>query len=178
MLSGECGLTPSANEYDWLGPGIYFWENDPERALAFATEAVSRDTKTTKGKIVQPFVVGAIIDLGLCCNLLNRDALSELEAAHTSLVKLAKRAKVDLPKNASGPDKRMRMLDCAVIKTMHDLRKKQKRKQLPPYQTVRGAFWEGDRLYPGSEFSKKGHVQIAVISESCIRGYFRPIATT
>ncbi len=26
-------LRSSANDYDWLGPGVYFWENSPERAI-------------------------------------------------------------------------------------------------------------------------------------------------
>lgn len=25
-------FNPSKNDYDWLGEGIYFWENDPLRA--------------------------------------------------------------------------------------------------------------------------------------------------
>jgi len=29
-------LDASANAWDWLGSGIYFWENDPKRALEFA----------------------------------------------------------------------------------------------------------------------------------------------
>ncbi len=33
VLAGETELIASTNDYDWLGHGIYFWENDPERAL-------------------------------------------------------------------------------------------------------------------------------------------------
>lgn len=29
----ECQLKYSENNYDWLGKGMYFWENDPDRAL-------------------------------------------------------------------------------------------------------------------------------------------------
>ena len=49
-------LHPSANNYDWLGSGIYFWENDPIRAFEFAKEVK---------KCEEPFVGGAIINLGL-----------------------------------------------------------------------------------------------------------------
>lgn len=31
-------LKKSENDYDWLGHGIYFWENHHERALHFAEE--------------------------------------------------------------------------------------------------------------------------------------------
>ena len=36
LLLGKAKLKPSNNEYDWLGSGIYFWENDPDRALSYA----------------------------------------------------------------------------------------------------------------------------------------------
>ena len=57
-------LRPSANEHDWLGGGIYFWENDPVRALSFSKERMK--WKGIAGK--KPAVIGAVIDLGLCLN--------------------------------------------------------------------------------------------------------------
>jgi hypothetical protein len=33
---------------------------------------------------------------------------------------------------------------------------------LLPYDTVRGAFWEGGPLYPGARIEKKNHVQICM----------------
>ena len=39
VLAGEMELKPSTNPYDWLGTGIYFWENNPGRALAWARMA-------------------------------------------------------------------------------------------------------------------------------------------
>lgn len=34
--SGKEHLKKSENDYDWLGHGVYFWENNPERALQYA----------------------------------------------------------------------------------------------------------------------------------------------
>ena len=31
VLSGKTRLRKSSNDYDWLGNGIYFWENNPQR---------------------------------------------------------------------------------------------------------------------------------------------------
>ncbi len=45
---------------EWLGHGIYFWENDPQRALEWAQDGSS------KSKIKQPSVVGAVWNLELC----------------------------------------------------------------------------------------------------------------
>lgn len=66
VFSGRTRLTPSANEYDWLGSGIYFWEYGPERALHFAAEQMKR--RRAKGT---PAVVGALVQLGDCFDLLD-----------------------------------------------------------------------------------------------------------
>lgn len=31
VIAGKTELLASANDYDWLGSGIYFWENNEER---------------------------------------------------------------------------------------------------------------------------------------------------
>jgi hypothetical protein len=38
LLNGSNELRPSDNPWDSLGPGIYFWEQNPQRALAYAVE--------------------------------------------------------------------------------------------------------------------------------------------
>ena len=35
-------IIKSDKDYDWLGPGAYFWESDPQRALEWAEWKVSR----------------------------------------------------------------------------------------------------------------------------------------
>lgn len=179
LLSGRTShLAKSDNLYDWLGTGIYFWENDPKRALEFAEEAMAKP-HLTKGKITKPFVIGAVIDLGLCLNLLDRMALDELTRAHVFLTAVNDVAGLPMPEN-KGPDRSARFLDRAVLESLHASRARmnarpKSRKKYPPYDTVRGAFWEGGELYPTSGFGKKNHIQIAVREEKCIKGYFRPI---
>ncbi len=175
VLAGERHLTPSTNPYDWLGSGIYFWESSPARALQFAEAAASTAKMTTKGNIKTPFVLGAIIDLGNCFNLIDASALKELREAYDFVSSAL--AATELPKNVGGPDKLMRNLDRAVLETMHQLRAgfHEASRATPPYDTVRSPFGEGGELYPGSGFSSKAHIQIAVRNSDCIRGYFRPI---
>lgn len=67
LLDGEPFLT-SNNAYDWLGGGIYFWEFGPDRALAFAEEQVRRR------RIKTPAVIGALLLLGECFDLLDLKA--------------------------------------------------------------------------------------------------------
>ena len=160
-------LTQSQNDYDWLGNGIYFWENSPQRALEFAQDA-AENPKLTRGKIKTPFVVGAIIDLGLCLNMLDATALGEVKGAYSLLASLFK-DKSAMPKNSKSGQ---RFLDCAVFETLHAYREQQ---ELIPYESVRGVFVEGTPLYKGAGFNRQDHVQICVLNTDCIKGYFRPL---
>ena len=67
------------NDYDWLGNGIYFWENNEERARQFANEGVN---------IENPAVLGAIIDLGHCMDLTDTKYLEELKEAYDMLYQI------------------------------------------------------------------------------------------
>ncbi len=166
VVSGEGHLKQSENEYDWLGPGIYFWEYGPQRAYEFALEKAKRDG-TNPDEIA---VVGAVIDPGHCFNLLEASALAELQGAFEVLQSIHGE---NLPQNKGGDDLLMRYLDCAVIQMAHELRDFEPPQE--PYDTVRGAFWEGDDLYPNAGFKHKNHVQLCVRSIDCIKGYFLPI---
>jgi hypothetical protein len=174
VLRGECHLAPSKNAYDWLGNGVYFWEYSPRRALDFAIQA-SRDGRFSKGRISDPAVIGAVIDPGRCLNLLEASALDQLRQAYDAL---SANERALTPKNIGGIDKRQRHLDCAVIELLHEIRDESKLEDgapLEPYQTVRGAFWEGDELYPDAGFKEKNHVQLVVRDMRCIKGYFLPM---
>lgn len=105
LIEGE-PFKKSANDYDWLGPGIYFWEANPRRALSFAKEVGKRYPK----KIPTPAVVGAVVELGLCLDLASEAGIKQAEAAYTTLVELYDAAATPLPKNRGGPDGLLRSL--------------------------------------------------------------------
>jgi hypothetical protein len=79
-LAGKLDLIQSDRDYDWLGPGVYFWEGDPVRAREWAEAKAKR----VPGMI--PYVVGAAIDLGHCLDLTSRDNVELLRDAHDGLV--------------------------------------------------------------------------------------------
>lgn len=164
-------VSPSVNDYDWLGEGSYFWENNPERALSYA-ENLKKYAGRTKGSIKEPFVVGAVIDLGLCLNLTDEGALLELEGAYEVLVSTSKVLPVNVPGFNGDQDNLKRHLDCAVFQTLHQARAIV---GLPDYASVRSPFLEGAELFPGTFFRKQTHVQICVRDVGCIKGYFRPL---
>lgn len=162
-------LDESANGYDWLGNGIYFWENDPERALAFCKERF----KFKKISDKKPAVIGAVIDLGLCLNLFDQPALIELKEAYTEFSLDMAATGTLMPVNeGSTQDRLYRYLDRAVIQHLHRLRLESA--VTPAYETVRSGFHEGKEVYQGSGFKTKNHIQIAVREKSCIKGYFLP----
>jgi hypothetical protein len=168
-------LIQSENKYDWLGSGIYFWENDPLRAWEFAEEG-NRKPKHQRGHIAEPFVIGAVIDLGFCLNLTDRRALDELSVAYDTL-KLSYSSGEQMPEN-KGSNFGARFRDRAVIEMLHATRgilDEEEPGTLPQYDSVRSPFPEGDFLYEGAGFQAKNHIQIAVRNTSCIKGYFRPI---
>jgi hypothetical protein len=118
-------------------------------------------------------VVGAIIDLRNCCNLLDSRALDEVATAHKAFTEVTRSVGGAMPTNVGAtPDRLGRYLDRAVIEFMHGLRTEV---QAEPYDTVRAAFPEGGDLYPGAGFTKRAHIQIAVRNPACIKGYFHAI---
>ena len=168
ILTGEQGLIPSENAYDWLGHGIYFWEEDYNRAEEWAKERMKRPGS----KIKNPFVIGAVIDLGGCLNLLRREDMRLLRGGYKLLGKLQALKGEPLPENTGGSDRLKRELDCGVVQAVHTIRKMEDE---PDFDTVRGMFQEGDEPYPGAGFTEKNHIQICVRNLDCIKGYFLPL---
>ena len=74
ILSGE-PFRKSQNDYDWLGEGIYFWEYGADRAMTFA------EIKKRRGEIETPAIVGALIQLGNCFDLMDTRFTEELGVA-------------------------------------------------------------------------------------------------
>ena len=167
VLNGQEELIASQNSWDWLGEGIYFWEQDSVRALSYAIESSQRK-QFNKIPIKTPFVLGAIIQLGNCLNLVESESLQILSAAYEGLKKIMEEAGQKLPANKGNN----RALDCKVIQYIHQTNKEQ---GLKAYDTIRCAFPEGDEAYPGASITSRLHIQICVLNKECITGYFLPL---
>ena len=169
VIAGKEHLKASENEYDLLGHGIYFWENDPARALRWAQERAARAQKS--GKSFDVAVVGAVIDLGNCLDLLNAASIDLVEHAYAYLKQFNERANVPLPLNEgpSGGEYLRRKLDCAVINFLHE-----RVADDAPFDRVRAAFLEGEPVYPNAGFRRKNHLQICVRNVANIKGYLHP----
>lgn len=186
VFNNQVKLKDSTNKHDWLGHGVYFWQDDPERALDWA----KNDAKVSK-----PAVVGAVIHLGKCLDLLNFKMASGVKDVYSAMCQDLGDLGQDIPVNLKKAGDEFfggRGLDCAVIEYVHTVleksilndlgitKSKYNSKELiqkhPLYHdSVRGMFPEGNELYPNAGFREKNHIQICVRNPNCILAYFKPI---
>lgn len=174
LISGDSGVfIKSENDYDWLGHGLYFWENDPMRAESFILEKQSREPS----KIKNPTVIGAVLDLGYCFNLVETKYIKLLKEAYHSFLEYCNKMDIPIPENKNAGKKDndhiLRYLDCAVVQFLLGLVEKDE--SLTNFDSVRAMFVEGGVAYPNAGFHEKTHVQIAIRNPDMIKGYFRPI---
>ena len=174
LISNKTYVRSSNESYDWLGHGMYFWENNPQRALLWAKQ------KKTAGTLKVPAVVGAVLDLGRCLDLLDSNNILLLKSSYDLFKLDSEKLAKPIPKNENhskdkGNDKVMRYLDCAVIEYTHSLLKLKGEK---PFDSVRAAFIEGEPIYDGAGFNEKTHIQICIINPMCIKGFFLPRSRT
>lgn len=181
LLKNPNEIKISQKPFDWLGHGMYFWENNYERALLWAQE------KKDRGSIKEPAVIGAVLYLGYCCDFLDRKYIQLLARSFAVMEDHYKKSGKELPSNkdlANDPhkDKIMRHLDCAAIEFIHaeifdQIQKDIKTKGYSNYKifdTARGVFTEGGPAFQGAGIFAKSHIQICVRNPNCIQGFFMP----
>jgi hypothetical protein len=169
VVNKDDDLKPSSNKWDWLGNGLYFWEDSYSRALAWSQETA----KDPNGKIKKPAVLGAVIDLGNCLNLIDAEHLERVKNAYRGYMISCDMSGLT-PAQNKGVNLRARYLDCAVIETLHTLRLEQGK---PSFDSVRAFFVEGEPLYETSGLRALDHIQICVRNPRNILGYFLPRET-
>ena len=147
ILNGEDTMLSSDNDYDWLGTGIYFWEDAPIRAYDWAVKRFGKDDAA---------VVGAKIRLGACLNLMDVESYQLLQATYESL----KAAGVTLPSNG----RYFHRLDCMVVNAATNYASSLGR----PFDTVRCPFSEGKPVFPDSCLYDLSHIQVAVRNPAAI----------
>jgi hypothetical protein len=171
IIFGKKQMKSSNNSWDWLGDGTYFWQNNYERALHYANHPPGNL------KIKEPAVLGAVFSLGNCLDLTDKKSLDIVKTVYGIYRdSFASQGKV-MPVNSNpssdpySKDHIIRRLDCAVIKKVHESFFKE---GLPPFDSVRALFPEGDALYTGAGFRESTHIQIAIRNPNMIKGYFLP----
>ena len=150
------GFNVSSNDYDWLGTGVYFFQDAPVRAWEWAKQQHPAN----------PAVIRSTIRLDDCIDLLDISWSSKIVVAHNSYVTKCREVNQPLPRQTAGAHR----LDCAVINYAVGYFQEQTGKTV---RAVRAVFLEGSPIFPGSYLYDRAHVQIAVrdrslIEESCL----------
>jgi hypothetical protein len=165
-------LFQSKNPYDWLGDGIYFFENDYDRALHFANMAARYpNKKLTRGRIDTPSVVGAVIRLGTCWDLSTTSGMQLFKNVHARMTEVGIQPKHNKAADANDEDLILRPFDRAIINTGNALFDSERQS----YDSMRALYSQGKSVIDGSGFKELTHVQIAIRNPRCILGYFTPI---
>lgn len=152
----------SRNNHDWLGHGVYFWEYAPKQALWWAKRKHGTDAA----------VVGAMIRLGNCLDLLDPEVALQLKRFHDELETARQLAGSPLPSNHNTKKYR----DCAVLESFYAAVGDTE----PEIQTSRGVYVPtpgsagidggGGRLWERSWLTLDAHIQVCVRDTTCIIG--------
>jgi hypothetical protein len=151
IIAGE-PFFASANEWDWLGDGVYFWEYAPSRAREWAERRHGSHAA----------VLEARIRLRRCLNLLDTGHFADIRRTFDLVLVQLSAQGLPIPENK--PDGR-RYLDRRVINLYCRVYSELANRQ---FHTVRGCFPEGEPIYPGSAILSHTHIQVAVRDPRCI----------
>lgn len=137
----------SDRDNEWFGDGIYFWEHAPKQAWWWARSIRKKS---------QPAVVGALIRLGNCFDLLDSENILTLKKFKAAIERKFEEDNLPLPKNG-GKDMR---LDCAIFNLLY----KASEDSGGPIQSARAAHVPSDkkRIWKGSWIREQTHIQICV----------------
>ena len=128
---------------------------------------VRKELSLTRFPSKNLIVLGAIVDLGNCLNLVESGSLEILSQAYKGLNQVINGSGGKMPFNK----KDNRALDCAVIQFIHHSNELERK---AAYDTVRCAFPEGQEAYEGAFITSKLHLQICVRNTQFIKGFFLP----
>lgn len=139
---------PSSNTDDWLGGGVYFWEYAPKQAWWWA--------RTFK-RHAEPAVVGAMIRLGNCFDLLDPGNVRTLRVVHDDMIEDWRARGIEIPRNGN----QHKNLDCAVFNDLYHLSDHGGW----PIDTTRAVYVPteaGKRVWTRSWIYEEAHIQICV----------------
>jgi hypothetical protein len=139
----------SENDTDWLGKGVYFFQDAPFRAREWPTIRVPPPRRTEN-----PVVLCAEINLIDCLDLIDIEAAEKIARWYPTMEMHYQKSEKLLPVNRGGKHD----FDCALINYAVD-RLEEKGKKI---SVVRAAFIEGKPIAPGSHLYSRAHIQIVV----------------
>jgi hypothetical protein len=153
----ERGFRVSDNDYDWLGSGIYFFQDAPLRAKQWAIERYPEN----------PAVIGAAIGLDNCIDLLDIAWFPLLKNVYNPFREQYRFRNRPLPTQKPELSKAHR-LDCAFFNFATQLLSNRGQ----TVASIRAVFVEGEQIFPSSAIFDLAHVQIAVKNPILIKQFY------
>ncbi|NTW88131.1 MAG: hypothetical protein HGB26_03200 [Desulfobulbaceae bacterium] len=147
------GFEQSKNPGDWLGMGVYFFQDAPIRAKKWSSSHSD------------PVVIGAEISLEHCMDFLDVLWWETLSEAFNELKRVCLKKGVPFPCQKNGNNKRDKMVIDLAVDALATIGVEIK--------SVRAIFKEGEKVFAKSALNKLDHVQIAVREEDAIRRYWK-----
>ncbi len=147
------GFNVSSNDYDWLGTGVYFFQDAPVRAWEWAKQQHPAN----------PAVIRSTIRLEDCIDLLDISWFPLIRNVYNLFVEEYRQGNRPLPRQNPERSKAHR-LDCACFNYIVEVLGQQG--QIP--RAIRAVFVEGEPVYPNSAIFDRAHVQIAIREVSLI----------
>jgi hypothetical protein len=159
--------------YDWLGPGVYFFQDAPLKALDYASRYVlpRHDADTELAVVV------AELSLENCFDLLRNDYSLLAKRNFGRLVKQSKRQKRPILREFNEQPHRIfhgevseadvqrsgyNIDDCRNIRSLiSDLNTSNRGE----FDCVRSAFWGGAEIFKGSFIFDHTNIQVCVLSQ-------------
>lgn len=158
IVTGERSFKHSKNADDWLGHGVYFWEYAPRQAWKWAAQRYKKSKKPVA-------VLGTMIRLGHCFDLLDPINVESLKKLHEQMKKDLERNGSSIPKNFNAKKK----LDCATFQYAYAALEEENE----PVDTCRAVYvpTQGkDRLWDRSWLYHETHIQLCVRKPESILG--------
>ncbi len=144
----------SSNTDDWLGSGTYFWEYAPKQAWWWAREFK---------RYPRPAVVGAMIRLGNCFDLLDPANVRLLKNMHDVMLEKWAASGSKIPRNGNQHKNR----DCAVFNEVY-LRAEARLKPIDSARAVYVPTESAKRVWERSWIYEEAHIQINVRNQKNI----------
>jgi hypothetical protein len=148
LVAGKA-FKASESDDDWFGKGVYFWEYAPKQAWWWARRKYKGDKK--------PAVIGAILRLGNCFDLLDPANVKILKEFQTIALAKWSATGIDIPKNG----RHHRDLDCAVFNLFYE-ETASGGKAIDSARAVYVPTAGAKRVWKGSWIYEEAHIQICV----------------
>lgn len=161
------GFKVSQNEYDWLGWGIYFFQDTKRYAKYWA------ENERAEGLIKDPVIIGANIEYTGFLDLLEKQDRELLKQFYRLLessnyLEVAQ-ARARQPQHKPGAPPSAHPLDCLVIQRTTSIADKNRIR----IRAIRAIFFEGAPIYQNSHIFDRQHIQIAVRDPTLIVDYWQ-----